>query len=174
MAVLLSIYGFLDLGLLLVAALSERVKSLLGVTGNRNYTSSKGKATQRMRPLGGSAMRSTRANSKGQVTIPAGLRERFGIEKGTHLHWKEDQGRLVLTPMTQTFFQKLQGILKPATSEASAFEESFAERARERYREDLKYDSLLARLRAEKIEVPVVESPKKKEPTASRKRARHR
>jgi len=46
-------------------------------------------------------MRHTKINAKGQVTIPAELRERFGIRKGTHIDWKKDGGRLVLTPITR-------------------------------------------------------------------------
>jgi AbrB family looped-hinge helix DNA binding protein len=44
-------------------------------------------------------MRRTKINAKGQVTIPAELRERFGIKKGTRIGWKKDGGRLVLTPI---------------------------------------------------------------------------
>ena len=46
-------------------------------------------------------MRITNINAKGQVTIPAELRERFGIRKGTRIDWKKDGSRLVLTPITR-------------------------------------------------------------------------
>jgi AbrB family looped-hinge helix DNA binding protein len=105
-------------------------------------------------------MRRTKINAKGQVTIPVELRERFGIEKGTRISWKEERGRLVLTPMTELFIHKCMGILKPAPGEPSAFDELFAERDRERKREDLKY-ALLAGLQSEKIEIPVAEIRKK-------------
>ncbi len=48
-----------------------------------------------------SDMRLTKINAKGQVTIPAALRERFGIKKGTRIDWKRDGSRLVLTPITR-------------------------------------------------------------------------
>ena len=51
-------------------------------------------------------MRRTKTNAKGQVTIPAELRERFGIEKGTRVNWKEERGRLVLTRMTERFIRE--------------------------------------------------------------------
>jgi len=53
-------------------------------------------------------MRSHRTviNAKGQVTIPAEMRARFGIEKGTRTDWKEERGRLVLTPMTKRFIHR--------------------------------------------------------------------
>ncbi len=40
-------------------------------------------------------------SSKGQVVIPAELREQFGLDKGTPATWSEEKGRLVLTPMTR-------------------------------------------------------------------------
>ncbi len=40
-------------------------------------------------------------SSKGQVVIPAELREQFGLEKGTPRHLdRGESGRLVLTPIT--------------------------------------------------------------------------
>jgi AbrB family looped-hinge helix DNA binding protein len=118
-------------------------------------------------------MRRTKTNAKGQVTIPAELRERFGIEKGTRVNWKEERGRLVLTPMTKRFIHECMGILKPAPGEMSAFDELFAERERERKREDLKY-ALLAGLQGEKIEIPVADIRKKGLVAALRKRARRK
>ena len=118
-------------------------------------------------------MRRTKTNAKGQVTIPAELRERFGIEKGTRINWKEERDRLVLTPMTKRFIHECVGILKPAPGEPSAFEELFAERERERKREDLKY-ALFAGVQAEKIEIPVAESRNKGIVAARRKRTRRK
>jgi AbrB family looped-hinge helix DNA binding protein len=118
-------------------------------------------------------MRRTKTNAKGQVTIPAELRERFGIEKGTRINWKEERGRLVLTPMTERFIRECRGILKPAPGEPSAFDELFAERERERKREDLKY-ALLAGLQGEKIEIPVVEIRKQGLVKTLRKSARRK
>jgi AbrB family looped-hinge helix DNA binding protein len=75
-------------------------------------------------------------SSKGQVVIPAELREQFGLEKGTPATWREEQGRLVLTPMTKQRLREIRGFLKPKPGEPSMFEELFAERKRERERED--------------------------------------
>ena len=41
----------------------------------------------------------TVVSSKGQVVIPAELREQLGLKKGTPATWTEEQGRLVLTPI---------------------------------------------------------------------------
>jgi AbrB family looped-hinge helix DNA binding protein len=75
-------------------------------------------------------------SSKGQVVIPAELREQFGLEKGTPATWTEENGRLVLTPITLQRIREIRGFLKPKPGEPSMFEELFAERARERVREN--------------------------------------
>lgn len=77
----------------------------------------------------------TVVSSRGQVVIPAELRQRLSLEKGTPATWSEEGGRLVLTPMTERQLDEIMGFLKPAGGEPSMFEESFAERERERTRE---------------------------------------
>jgi AbrB family looped-hinge helix DNA binding protein len=84
-------------------------------------------------------MRSFRTviSSKGQVVIPAELREAHGLGKGTPATWtEEDGGRLVLTPMTMKRIKQIRGSLKPGPGKPSAFEGIFEERERERKRED--------------------------------------
>jgi AbrB family looped-hinge helix DNA binding protein len=76
-------------------------------------------------------------SSKGQVVIPAELREQFGLAKGTPATWSEERGRLVLTPMTERQLDEIMGFLKPKPGQPSMFDESFAERERERRREKL-------------------------------------
>jgi AbrB family looped-hinge helix DNA binding protein len=75
-------------------------------------------------------------SSKGQVVIPAELREQFGLSKGTPATWIEEQGRLVLIPVTKQRLREIRGFLKPKPGEPSMFDELFAERERERKRED--------------------------------------
>jgi len=77
----------------------------------------------------------TVVSTKGQVVIPAELREQLGLEKGTPATWSEEQGKLVLTPITECLLDEITGFLKPKPGEPSMFEESFAERERERKRE---------------------------------------
>jgi AbrB family looped-hinge helix DNA binding protein len=74
-------------------------------------------------------------SSKGQVVIPSELREQFGLAKGTHATWSEEQGKLVLTPMTKQRLSEIRGFLKPKPGSPSMFEELFAEREREHNRE---------------------------------------
>ena len=77
----------------------------------------------------------TVVSSKGQVVIPAELREQLGLEKGTPATWSEEQGRLVLTPITERQLDQIMGFLRPGPGERSVFEASFEERERERRRE---------------------------------------
>ncbi len=78
----------------------------------------------------------TVVSSKGQVVIPAELREEYGLNRGTRAVWTEANGRLVLTPITERRLDEIMGFLKPGAGEPSMFEELFAERERERKRED--------------------------------------
>ncbi|PYX10520.1 MAG: AbrB family transcriptional regulator [Acidobacteria bacterium] len=74
-------------------------------------------------------------SSKGQVVIPAELREHFGLQKGTPATWSEEHGRLILTPITELQLDEIMGFLKPEPGAPSMFEEAFLERERERKRE---------------------------------------
>lgn len=74
-------------------------------------------------------------SSKGQVVIPAELRQQYGLEKGTPATWSEEQGRLVLTPITEQRLHEIRGFLKLAPGQPSVFEALFEERERERRRE---------------------------------------
>ena len=50
-------------------------------------------------------------NAKGQVVIPADIRDRFEIKQGTKVAFIEDQGRLVLQPVTDAFIENMRGSL---------------------------------------------------------------
>lgn len=72
--------------------------------------------------------RHTTATVKGQVLIPAPLRRKYGIKKGTRIFVTEEKGRIVLQPITREYIHGLRGILKGT----GALEELMAERRRER------------------------------------------
>jgi AbrB family looped-hinge helix DNA binding protein len=74
-------------------------------------------------------------SSKGQVVIPAELREEYGLDKGTPAVWTDEKGRLVLTPITERRLDEIMGSLRPGPGEPSAFEMLFEERQRQRERE---------------------------------------
>ncbi len=67
--------------------------------------------------------------TKGQLVIPARLRRRFGIKKGTLVTFVEDNGRIIVQPVTREFIRRLRGSLK---GEPSALAALLEERQRER------------------------------------------
>ena len=67
--------------------------------------------------------------TKGQLVIPARLRRRFGIKKGTMVTFMEDHGRIIVQPVTREFIRGLRGSLK---GEPSALAALLEERKRER------------------------------------------
>jgi AbrB family looped-hinge helix DNA binding protein len=77
----------------------------------------------------------TTISSKGQVVVPAELREQLGLKQGTRATWTEERGRLILMPITERILDEMQGFLKPRPGEPSVFEASLEERELERRRE---------------------------------------
>jgi len=67
--------------------------------------------------------------SKGQLVIPARLRRRLGIRKGTLISFQEDGGRLILQPVTPEFIASLRGSLQGEPSPLAALRDN---RQRER------------------------------------------
>ena len=59
-----------------------------------------------MRTVGYSAV-----NAKGQVVIPAKIRDRFGIQEGTKVAFIEEADRLVVQPVTDAFIKRMRGSL---------------------------------------------------------------
>ena len=49
---------------------------------------------------------------KGQVVIPAKIRHRLGIKKGSRFHVEERNGEIILRPLNRNYFKKMSGILK--------------------------------------------------------------
>jgi AbrB family looped-hinge helix DNA binding protein len=54
----------------------------------------------------------TSVTIKGQVVIPAKLRHRLGIKKGTKFYVEEQNGEIILRPLNREYFQKMSGVLK--------------------------------------------------------------
>lgn len=76
--------------------------------------------------------------SKGQVVVPARLRRKFGIKEGTRLNFTEENGRIVVQPLTKEYISSFRGIFKTKPGEKSAVQELLEDRAAERAREDRK------------------------------------
>jgi AbrB family looped-hinge helix DNA binding protein len=49
---------------------------------------------------------------KGQVAIPAKIRHRLGLKKGSKISVEERNREIVLRPMNREYFQRMSGILK--------------------------------------------------------------
>jgi AbrB family looped-hinge helix DNA binding protein len=50
-------------------------------------------------------------NAKGQIVIPADIRDRFAIKQGTRIAIVEEDGRLFLQPVTNAFIRSMGGAL---------------------------------------------------------------
>ena len=72
------------------------------------------------------------ATVKGQIVIPAALRRKYGIRKGTRIHIRDEEGQIVLQPITREHLRRLRGSLKGT----GVLESLTAERRWERERED--------------------------------------
>jgi len=63
---------------------------------------------------------------KGQIVIPAKIRHRLGIKKGSKFHVEERNGEVILRPLNREYFKRMSGILKGGGL-IKALEESRAE-----------------------------------------------
>ena len=79
---------------------------------------------------------SATVSSKGQLVIPARIRESMGIEAGTRIVFIEDGGRLILQPETVAAKLRLLDELRGLTAGGpSMTDELLADRRREREQE---------------------------------------
>jgi AbrB family looped-hinge helix DNA binding protein len=67
--------------------------------------------------------------TKGQLVIPAKLRRKYSIKKGTQVAFVEEENRLILQPLTADFIRSLRGSLSGGSS---ALEYLLEERKRDR------------------------------------------
>ncbi len=77
--------------------------------------------------------------SKGQLVIPIRIRRRYGIKAGTKVRFLERGKEIVIQPLTPAYIRSLRGILRDHPSLA---QELLQERARDRDREDAKFEKL--------------------------------
>jgi AbrB family looped-hinge helix DNA binding protein len=68
--------------------------------------------------------------TKGQLVIPARLRKKYSIRKGTKVAFLEENNRLILQPITNEFIQRIRGSLKGGPSLLAILRK---ERKRDRY-----------------------------------------
>jgi AbrB family looped-hinge helix DNA binding protein len=48
---------------------------------------------------------------KGQIVIPAKIRRKFGIKKGTKIAFVEQNGKLMIQPLNKKYFESFAGVL---------------------------------------------------------------
>jgi bifunctional DNA-binding transcriptional regulator/antitoxin component of YhaV-PrlF toxin-antitoxin module len=68
------------------------------------------------------------------------IRRKFGIKAGTRLNFQEENGRIVVQPVTRDFIDSFCGVFKLKPGEKSAVQELLEDHVRERAREDRKLD----------------------------------
>jgi len=90
-------------------------------------------------------MSSARVMAKGQVVIPARLRRKYGIGKGTTVNFLEEKGRIVLQPVTPEYIRSFRGIFKTRRSGKPATQQLLEDRAEDRRREEAKFARLRVR-----------------------------
>jgi AbrB family looped-hinge helix DNA binding protein len=79
----------------------------------------------------------TRVTEKGQIVIPAALRKKFGIKKGTRIKVSESDDQIILTPLTpQIIRQKIEKLYGSVKGGPSLTKELEAERARDKEKEE--------------------------------------
>jgi AbrB family looped-hinge helix DNA binding protein len=86
-------------------------------------------------------MSTSHVMAKGQVVIPAKLRRKYGIEKGTPVEFRDEEGHIVLQPITPEFIASFRGILKVRPGEKPATQQLLEDRARDREREEVRSGS---------------------------------
>jgi AbrB family looped-hinge helix DNA binding protein len=64
----------------------------------------------------------TTVSSKGQVVIPAEVREKLGIEAGTRISVRIEKDHLILEPINEDYIRRLRGSLKGPDSLVEARE----------------------------------------------------
>jgi len=48
---------------------------------------------------------------KGQIVVPAKIRKKFGIKKGTKIAFIEQNNKLIIQPLDKSYFEALAGML---------------------------------------------------------------
>jgi AbrB family looped-hinge helix DNA binding protein len=76
--------------------------------------------------------------SKGQLAIPAKLRRKYNIKRGTRVNFVEVNGKIVMQPVTREFIESFRGIFKLKPGEKSPTQELIEEHAEEVRRDEEK------------------------------------
>lgn len=72
-----------------------------------------------------------KVTSKGQLVIPARIRRKLNMRKGTRVTVREDGEKVIVQPITDEFIRSLQGCLKPRKGQRSMLDTLLRERRRD-------------------------------------------
>jgi len=86
----------------------------------------------------GNHMHTAYVTSKGQLAIPAKLRRKFNIKKGTRVNFLEDGGKIIMQPVTREYINSFRGIFKLKPGEKPVTQELIEEHADEVRRDEEK------------------------------------
>jgi AbrB family looped-hinge helix DNA binding protein len=81
-------------------------------------------------------METAYVRTKGQLVVPAAIRRRFNIKPGTRIVFMEENGRIILQPVTREYISSFRSIFKRKPGVKSAVQELLEDRAADRKRED--------------------------------------
>jgi AbrB family looped-hinge helix DNA binding protein len=87
-------------------------------------------------------MEAAYVTTKGQLVIPAKIRRKLGIKRGTKVYFVERGNEVLFQPVTKVYVRGMCGVFK-STSSLTA--ELLKERARDKEREETKFKKLRAR-----------------------------
>ena len=76
--------------------------------------------------------------SKGQLAIPAKLRRKYNIKKGTRVNFVEVNGKIVMQPVTREYIESFCGIFKRKPGSKLVTQQLIEEHAEEVRREEEK------------------------------------
>jgi AbrB family looped-hinge helix DNA binding protein len=85
-------------------------------------------------------MDTTYVMAKGQLVIPAKIRRKYDIKEGTRVNFVEENGRIVLQPVTREYIRSFRGIFNVKPGEKPATQQLLDDRAEEKRREEAKLE----------------------------------
>jgi AbrB family looped-hinge helix DNA binding protein len=83
-------------------------------------------------------------SAKGQIVIPAELRRRLKLKKGTKVSLTEEDGKLLMQPITADFIRSLMGIAKGYPSLVEAHQREKQKEIRREKKKERAFEKLRA------------------------------
>jgi AbrB family looped-hinge helix DNA binding protein len=83
-------------------------------------------------------MQTSWVTSKGQLVIPAKLRRKYNIKRGTRVNFIEEGGQIIMQPVTRELIRSFRGVFKLKPGEKPATQELLEDRAADKRREEAK------------------------------------